>query len=196
VHHFIPTPLRTEICSGRFLYARSNNLKTTLSMCDISRQRHGDATETSPPSNTRGHESSSGERQQPPRAHSLAIIVAQGCSLASIVFLILVFLGNTHNTHPLTEIYFLKIDVSQVVPRSHPNAVLVNSIAKAVGLRDFYQVGLWNYCEGYQSKGITFCGTPKPLYSFDPMQILVSQLFQGATSQLPFRRCDDEILIS
>jgi hypothetical protein len=165
-------------------------------MFDISRQTHGDATETSPPSNARGYETSSGERQHLPRAYSLAIIIAQGCNLASIVFLILVFVGNTRNTHPLTDIYFLKIDVSQVVPRSHPNAVLVNAIAKAVGLRDFYQVGLWNYCEGYQSTGVTFCGTPKPLYSFDPMQILVSQLFQGATSQLPFKCRDHDILIS
>jgi hypothetical protein len=33
-----------------------------------------------------------------------------------------------------------------------PNAVLINSIARTIGLHDFYQVGLWNFCEGYQDE--------------------------------------------
>lgn len=62
--------------------------------------------------------------------------------------------------------------------------MLVNSIAQTLGLRGFYQVGLWNYCEGYPGEGVTSCGSPKALYSFDPVAILLSQLLQGATSEV------------
>ncbi|KAF8248281.1 hypothetical protein K440DRAFT_485912, partial [Wilcoxina mikolae CBS 423.85] len=122
---------------------------------------------------------------QQSRARSSIIIVAQSCTLAAIIFLILVLLENTINTHILTSIYFLSIDASQVIPRSYPNAMLVNSIAQTLGLRGFYQVGLWNYCEGYKAEGVTFCGTPKPLYCFDPVTKLLSQLMAGATIAIP-----------
>jgi hypothetical protein len=162
---------------------------TTPSICDFGWQSNGNTTpekEKPSPSGLANHAPSSGERRRLPRTHNPVVLIAQGCNLASIVFLILVLLGSTHNTHALTEIYFLKIDLSQVIPRGSPNAVLVNSIAQTLGLHGFYQVGAWNYCEGYQSEGVTFCGTPRALYSFDPIEILVSQLFQGATSQFPY----------
>jgi hypothetical protein len=61
--------------------------------------------------------------------------------------------------------------------------VLVNSIAQTLGLRDFYQVGLWNYCEGYKNIGVTHCSKPKTLYSFNPVEILLSELLAGASSE-------------
>ena len=61
-------------------------------------------------------------------------------------------IGNTHNTPVLNRIYFYKLDLTNVLPQSVPNANLINSIARSIGLHDFYQVGMWTYCEGYNDE--------------------------------------------
>lgn len=68
-----------------------------------------------------------------------------------------------------------------------PNASLINSIAQSIGLHDFYQVGLWNFCEGYfgGTPGITYCSPPQTLYWFDPVSVLMNELLAGATIALP-----------
>ena len=48
------------------------------------------------------------------------------------------------------DIYFFKLDLADIIPQSVPNLTLMNSIARTLGLHDFYQVGLWNFCEGYE----------------------------------------------
>lgn len=116
---------------------------------------------------------------------TLALLASISTSI-SIIFTILVIIGSTNDSTVLANIYFLRIDVSNIIPRTFPNAGLVNSIAQTLGLRDFYQVGLWNYCEGYKGKGVTFCSAPKALYSFDPVTILLSQLLAGAESMYIF----------
>ncbi|KAI9701570.1 MAG: hypothetical protein M1836_001626 [Candelina mexicana] len=105
--------------------------------------------------------------------------------LVSAVFLVLVLIGNTHIRPVLTHTYFLKLDLSHVIPRSVPNSVLINSIARTLGLHDFYQVGAWNFCEGYTNSGATSCGKPKALYWFNPVEILLNELLAGATIALP-----------
>lgn len=103
--------------------------------------------------------------------------------LVSVVFLILVEIGNTQKSQKvLTDIYFIKLDLSNIAPQSIPNAVLLNSIARTLGLHDFYQVGLWNFCEGYNGDGVTDCSSPETLYWFNPVEILVNELLSGATS--------------
>jgi len=106
--------------------------------------------------------------------------------LIALTFLILVEIGNTHTAPVLGDIYFLKLDFSHVIPRSVPNAILINSIARTLGLHDFYQVGLWNYCGGYHGSGITSCSKPKTLYWFNPVEILLNELLAGATSIPPY----------
>ena len=103
--------------------------------------------------------------------------------LVSLVFTILVEVGNTSadHRHITGSIYFIKLDVSHIMPETVPQAQLINSIARTVGLHDFYQVGLWNYCEGYNNK-ISGCSTPKMLYWFNPVDIILSELLAGATS--------------
>ena len=106
--------------------------------------------------------------------------------LIALVFLILVEVGNTSAHHPVVgSIYFIKLDVSHVIPRAVPQASLINSIARTIGLHDFYQVGLWNFCEGY-GKDITDCSKPRTLYWFDPVEIILSELLAGATSRLSY----------
>lgn len=67
----------------------------------------------------------------------------------------------------LKSTWFIKVDLSNILVRSTtPGSEfpLLNSIARSLGLHDFYLVGLWNYCEGYndecaipsQSKNHTF----------------------------------------
>lgn len=105
------------------------------------------------------------------------------CLLVSVVFLILVNVGNTQVGNIVNKIYFLKIDVSDIIPVSVPDATLINSIAQTLGLHDFYTVGLWGFCQGYNGQGVTECSDPETLYWFNPVDILQSQLLAGATSK-------------
>lgn len=73
----------------------------------------------------------------------------------TIPFLILVIIGNTHINSTLNDIYFFQLDVSQVIPISVENSKLLNSVARSLGLHDFYQVGLWNFCEGYNDEYVS-----------------------------------------
>ncbi|KAK5658569.1 hypothetical protein OQA88_1962 [Cercophora sp. LCS_1] len=105
--------------------------------------------------------------------------------LLSFVFLVLVLIGNTYPRAVLRDIYFFKLDLADIIPASVPNASLINSIAQSIGLHDFYQVGLWNFCEGYEGVGITYCSKPETLYWFNPVEIIMSELLSGATIALP-----------
>ncbi|KAL2427036.1 hypothetical protein ABEF95_007212 [Exophiala dermatitidis] len=105
--------------------------------------------------------------------------------LISLVFLILVEIGNINNKPVIRSTYFLKISLANIIPSSVPNAVFINSIAQSIGLHDFYQVGLWNFCEGYNGEGITHCSRTKTLYWFNPVEIILSELLAGASITLP-----------
>lgn len=129
-----------------------------------------------PPTSTPGESSAACGRK-------ITTLLASFSTFISIIFTTLVLVGNTNDSPVLSSIYFLRIDVSNIIPRSFPNAVLVNSIAQTLGLRDFYQVGLWNHCEGYKGIGVTHCDPPRALYSFNPVKIILSQLLAGAESE-------------
>lgn len=103
--------------------------------------------------------------------------------LITLTFVILVEVGNISGHKPVVgSIWFLKLDLSHIIPRSVPNARLINSIARTLGLHDFYQVGLWNFCEGYGTE-ISECSKPKKLYWFNPVEIILNELLAGATSK-------------
>jgi hypothetical protein len=102
--------------------------------------------------------------------------------LIAWIFLVLVVIGNVANKPVLRSTYFLYLDLSNIIPLSVPNAVLINSIARSIGLHDFYQVGLWGFCEGYNDEGITACSKPKTLYAFNPVDIILNELLAGASS--------------
>ncbi|KAI9678102.1 MAG: hypothetical protein M1817_006046 [Caeruleum heppii] len=118
-----------------------------------------------------------------PRLYTVLLSVLS--FLIALPFLILVVLGSTQNTPVLTSLYFLRLDLSYIIPRSVPNSRLINSIARTVGLHDFYQVGLWNFCEGYASEGVTSCASPRAGYAFNPVDIILDELLAGATIALP-----------
>ncbi|TFB04433.1 hypothetical protein CCMA1212_003734 [Trichoderma ghanense] len=112
-------------------------------------------------------------------------IIAGLCYLVTIPFLILVLIGNTHINGFLDDIFFFKLDVSHIIPISVENSNLLNSVARSLGLHDFYQVGVWSYCEGYNDEGVTFCSPPKSFFWFDPVEVLVGELLAGARIALP-----------
>ncbi|CAG8936995.1 unnamed protein product [Penicillium salamii] len=105
--------------------------------------------------------------------------------LVAWIFLVLVVIGNIADKPVIRNTYFLYLDLSNIIPVSIPNAVLINSIAQTIGLHDFYQVGMWNYCEGYNADGITHCSKPETLYAFNPVEIILNELLAGASIALP-----------
>ncbi|EXJ79158.1 hypothetical protein A1O3_08659 [Capronia epimyces CBS 606.96] len=105
--------------------------------------------------------------------------------LIGLVFLILVEIGNINNDAVIRDTYFLKIEMANIIPASVPNAIFINSIAQSIGLHDFYQVGLWNFCEGYNGQGITYCSPTETLYWFNPVEIILHELLAGASITLP-----------
>ncbi|OAA50711.1 integral membrane protein [Cordyceps fumosorosea ARSEF 2679] len=121
----------------------------------------------------------------PPKARRNTTIIAWLCYLITIPFLVLVLIGNTHINGVLNDIYFFKLDVSHIIPIAVENSQLLNSVARSLGLHDFYSVGLWNFCEGYLDEGVTFCSRPKQYYWFNPVEVLVSELLAGAKIALP-----------
>ena len=131
-----------------------------------------------------GHEKplSHAQIKRATRARLFWAIVSSFFLLIALVFLILVEVGNTSIGSVVNKIYFININLSQIVPQSVPNAVLINNDARELGLHDFYTVGLWGWCEGYFGQGVTSCSKPKALYWFDPVGILDSQLLRGASS--------------
>lgn len=94
-------------------------------------------------------------------------------------------IGNINNKAVIRDTYFYKLDLTNIIPSSAENIILVNSLARSLGLHDFYQVGLWNFCEGYNNEGITYCSPTKSLYWFNPVEILLNELLTGATIALP-----------
>lgn len=102
----------------------------------------------------------------------------------AVIFLILVNIAGTSTRAVIKNWYFIKVDVSDIVPTAVPNYALINTIAQTLGLHDFYQVALWGYCEGYDGQGVTSCSSPTTLYWFNPVAILQSQLLSGASSEL------------
>ena len=103
----------------------------------------------------------------------------------ALIFLLLINIGNVSNVKVLNDLWFFKIDVSKIVPAGGANGGQARS-AQSVGLRDFYQVGLWNFCEGYHDKGITQCSKPVLMYWFNPVQIMVDEVLKGESGAFSF----------
>ena len=105
--------------------------------------------------------------------------------LISVVFLVLVELGDTRVNGVLDGINFIKINVTDIDPQSVPSSESnsVTDTALSLGLHDYYTVGLWGYCEGFNNAGVMDCSKPKTLFWFNPVEILQSELRPGANSK-------------
>jgi len=119
------------------------------------------------------------------KTRKIWIIISCLFFFISVIFLILTIIGNINNKPVIRDTYFYSLDLTNIIPSSADNIMLVNSLARSLGLHDFYQVGLWNFCEGYNDEGITYCSSPKSLYWFNPVEVLLNELLSGATIALP-----------
>lgn len=105
-----------------------------------------------------GTSHSKADIKQATKTRRNAIVFASICYLLTVVFLIIVEVANTPGSGPRQSIYFFKLDLSNIIAQAlPPGLTLTNSIARTLGLHDFYQVGLWNFCEGYNNEYVSSC---------------------------------------
>ncbi|KKF93358.1 SUR7 family protein pun1 [Ceratocystis platani] len=119
------------------------------------------------------------------RQYHRTVLAASVCYTLSCVALIFVLIGNVSNVAGVRGLYFYRLELANIIPESSPNSQLLNSVARSLGLHDFYQVGLWNFCEGYNDEGITYCSPRKAFYWFNPVDVIMSELLAGAQIALP-----------
>lgn len=147
------------------------------------RGKTGKADNATTEASANGFRPSKAQLKRATRTRLIWALITSFLLLVSLVFVILVELGSTNSGQSsLTNIYFINLDLSEIVPISVPDATLINSIARTLGLHDFYRVGLWGFCEGYNGEGVTYCSPPQTLYWFNPVEILQSELLAGASS--------------
>lgn len=90
-------------------------------------------------------------------------------TISSFLLHLLVLLGSTSNASFLRSLYFLRFyDVSRE-----------KGVAGTPGSSSFFQVGLWNYCEGFGDRMLR-CEEPQEFWWFNPMEEIVEKLFSGA----------------
>ena len=140
-------------------------------------------TSTSSPSTLTPPDLTKPQLKRATRTRKTWSLITSAFLFISVIFLILVEIGGTYNRALIKDWYFIRLDLSHIIPASVPNFALINTIAQTLGLHDFYQVGLWGFCEGYKGQGVTECSHPKTLYWFNPVEILSSQLLAGASSK-------------
>ncbi|KAK3074792.1 hypothetical protein LTR53_002458 [Teratosphaeriaceae sp. CCFEE 6253] len=119
------------------------------------------------------------------RTRLIWALISSFLLLLTVIFLILVEVGDTSPNGIRSTIRFIRLDLTNIVPTTVPNSLLINSIAQTLGLHDFYDVGLWGFCEGYNGQGVTQCSKPKVLWWFNPVEIIQSELLAGASIALP-----------
>jgi hypothetical protein len=150
----------------------------------FSRRRKSDETAVEPTTSPSGApELTKQQLKRATRRRKIWALLTSFFLFVTLIFLILVNLSGIRNQAIIKNWYFIRLDLSNVVPASVPNFALINTIAQTLGLHDFYQVGLWGYCEGYVGQGVTFCSKPQTLYWFNPVEILSNQLLAGASSK-------------
>jgi len=121
------------------------------------------------------------------------IFAPMAMTIISLVALIIVGIGNTNRSSSVSNsLYFFRANTSNI----HPNSTLLDSIpknaltdaliqqatndaTKALGIYDFYHVGLWNYCAGSFAKNatgasfdnVTYCSPAQKQYWFNPVDV-------------------------
>ncbi|KAF2747483.1 integral membrane protein-like protein [Sporormia fimetaria CBS 119925] len=124
------------------------------------------------------------------KAGRLACVTAPMLLLAAcFACQIFVFLGQMNrDVSLLNDLYFLKADTKEFnrdplanipdVPGTDADNRLIQALkdaAQANDMKDFYQIGLWNYCEGTRDDSgneiVTYCSPRKASFWFDPIEV-------------------------
>ncbi|KZF24179.1 hypothetical protein L228DRAFT_266538 [Xylona heveae TC161] len=130
------------------------------------------------------------------------IFTPMALTLASLICIILVGMGGTNkNSSTLNNLYFFKANAQNVtssleslvasetgISSSDLSAALSSTgtnLTTALGLKDFYTVALWNYCDGsittsssssnkssqHQVDHVEYCSPRKAEFYFNPVQV-------------------------
>ncbi|KAF2275881.1 integral membrane protein-like protein [Westerdykella ornata] len=110
-------------------------------------------------------------------------------TLASLICQVLVFMGQLNRNSAIQrDLYFFKANTKDFnpkplsdipdIPHTDTDNRLINAlqgVSTSASLKDFYQVGLWNYCEGeIDASGkdtIVYCSPRKASYWFNPIEV-------------------------
>ena len=128
------------------------------------------------------------------------IFAPMAMTMISLVCLVIVGVGGTNKDSDVSNsLYFFKANTSDINLNANArknlglpdNAltdalfnqssdVITDAATKALGIKDFYHVGLWNYCAGnYKRNGsgdlseedVTFCSDRKAKFWFNPVEV-------------------------
>lgn len=113
------------------------------------------------------------------------IFVPMGMTIASLICLVLVWVGNTSTDGTSSSLYFFKTDTSGFT--TNPDAIqgtdydqilldALDASTKANKLKDVYTVGLWNYCSGSKDSesgdvDIDYCSPRQRYFWFNPVEV-------------------------
>jgi hypothetical protein len=118
------------------------------------------------------------------------IFTPMALTIASLLCLALVFTGQLSKSNETSRsLYFFKADTSEF--NAHPGenlkdvpgtdidnklVDLLKTASTSKDLKDFYTVGLWNYCEGTKDEKsgketITYCSARKAHFWFNPIEV-------------------------
>ncbi|KJR83235.1 uncharacterized protein SPSK_04221 [Sporothrix schenckii 1099-18] len=113
--------------------------------------------------------------------------------LVAAVLLIVVQTGSTNTSRTSTSIFLFRFDLSQlfddsVIPGTNTtDPAWAHALSQSLGLRNYYQSGLWGYCEGDSLSAFSKCSRPQAFYWFNPVGIIFSELLNTSTVPLPIR---------
>ncbi|CAK7201176.1 hypothetical protein SEUCBS139899_003879 [Sporothrix eucalyptigena] len=128
------------------------------------------------------------------RARRYLIAVCCVLYLVSTILLIVAQTGSTNNSRSSTSIFLFRFNLSVLFDSSSSGTdfnatdlALADAISESLGLYNYYQVGLWGYCEGDSVNDFTSCSRPQAFYWFNPVAILLSEMLNTSTLTLPVR---------
>lgn len=101
--------------------------------------------------------------------------------LLTLVLLINVHIGSLAPKKLIRDWYFLNLDLTYLHVEELPEWLPEMPVNRLLGLHDFYRVGLWSYCAGYNDHGVVYCSSPQPNFWFNPVKVLESELLIGSS---------------
>lgn len=110
-------------------------------------------------------------------------------SAISVIFGVLTLVGGVQKAG-IRDIYFLRLNTTDIYANSTSEfGEIVNAVAKDLGLKDYYQTSLWNYCSGDAKNGTvseflppTYCSPTLTSYWFDPVAIIEDLVPENITT--------------
>ncbi|OGM40480.1 integral membrane protein [Aspergillus bombycis] len=124
----------------------------------------------------------------------LCIITPYALTIASLVCLIIVGLGCTNSgSSTLNDLYFFRADLQNMTTTASSKSTVsqalsdagvtvsdgdisaaLEQVQKQFDLKDFYNIGLWGYCDGNVTNNdfeVSECSKPKGEFWFNPIEV-------------------------